>query len=119
MTEKPPHFPVAFVVELSAIGVAPASNFPELQALAEKIEEQMRAAIGAAGGASLHKRWAEVRPASREELLNFVPRKVHFSKDDATWVCTTEFVSRKNLTANKEEVTCRLCRKKLGLMDTP
>jgi hypothetical protein len=117
--EKPPHFPVAFVVELSAIGTVPASLFPELQTLADSFEQEVRERLEKAGAASMHKRWAEIRPASREELLNFVPRKVHFSKDGATWICTTEFVSRKHLTANREEVTCRLCRKKLGLMEAP
>ena len=80
----------------------------------------MRAALETAGGASnLHKRWAEVRPASREELLNFVPRKKHFSESKGTWICTTDHVSPKNLTTSKEEVTCRLCRRKLGLTETP
>jgi hypothetical protein len=117
MKDKPANFPVAFVLELSAIGVAPASLFPALQTLANGLEEHIRAHLETAGASNLHKRWAEVRPATREELLNFVPRKVHFTEDGTTWVCTTAHVSRKNLTANREEVTCRLCRHKLGLLD--
>ncbi len=116
---KPPHFPVAFVIELSSIGVVSATLFPELQTLAETFEAEVRARIEAAGASSMHRRWAEVRPASREELLNFVPRKVHLSERKGTWICSTQHVSYKNLTTVKEEVTCRLCRRLLGLTEAP
>lgn len=111
------HFPVATVIEVSIIGTAPASAFPALQDVARAVQEELTRRFVGHGGKSAHPRWAEVRPATREELLKFVPRKVHYAPDLDKWVCDTVHVSKRNLTSNKEEVTCRLCRRKMGLID--
>ncbi len=110
-------FPIATVVEVSIIGVFPASAYPTLQAEAEKFAEELRARFTAVGGRDPHKRWAEARPATKEEVLNFTPRKLHYTDDGKMHVCDTAHVARRNLTRNREEVTCKLCRRKLGITD--
>lgn len=60
-------------------------------------------------------RGGQVRPMTQEELLSIIPRKVHMATDsDRGWLCDTPHVSLKNVTANKAEVTCKKCLKKLG-----
>ncbi len=110
-------FPVGTVVEISIIGVFPASAYPTLQTIVENFQDDLRAEFERVGGKDAHPRWAEVRPASKEELLHFTPRKMHFTDDGSTHVCDTAFVSKRNLTRNREEVTCKLCRRKLGITE--
>ena len=97
------------------MGVFPASLYTELQGIAERAEAHFRELASDAGGRDFVRQWIEIRPATREEVLHFQPRKVHFSEDGARWACTTERVARRNLTADRESVTCRLCRRALGL----
>lgn len=108
-------FPIATVVEVSIIGVYPASAYPTLQTMVEEFQNELRARFEAAGGKDPHSRWAEVRPATKEEVLHFTPRKLHFTDDGTSHVCDTAHVARRNLTTNREEVTCKLCRRKLGI----
>ncbi len=114
---KPAHFPVATVIEVSIIGVAPASAYPELQTMTRAFQAELTKRFEDLGGKAPHPRWAEVRPATREELLTFIPRKRHYSADLRDWLCDTAHVAQRNLTSNKDEVTCRLCRRALGLID--
>ena len=111
----PRKFPVATIVEVSIIGVFPASAYPTLRTMVEEFQAELRAKFEAAGGRDAHGRWAEVRQASKEEVLHFVPRKTHYSEDGSSHVCDTVYVAKRNLTRNREEVTCKLCRRKLGL----
>ena len=108
-------FPIATVVEVSIIGVFPASAYPTMQTIVEEFQKELRARFEAAGGKDSHGRWAEVRQATKEEVLHFTPRKLHFTEDGKNHVCDTAYVARRNLTTNREEVTCKLCRRKLGI----
>jgi hypothetical protein len=108
-------FPVATVVEISVIGVYPASLYPTLQTIAERLQDELRKQFEAAGGKDPQPRWVEVRQATREEVLHFTPRKMHFTKDGEAHVCDTAYVSKRNLTTDREKVTCKLCRRKMGL----
>jgi hypothetical protein len=108
-------FPVATIVEISIIGVYPASAYPTLQTLVEKFQEQLALAFVEAGGRDPHNRWAEARPATKEEVLHFTPRKLHFTEDGDTHACDTAYVAKRNLTRDREKVTCKLCRRKLGI----
>jgi hypothetical protein len=110
-----PKFPIATVVEVSIIGVFPASAYPTMQTLVEEFQAELRARFEAAGGKDAHNRWAEVRQATKEEVLHFTPRKTHFTEDGKKHVCDTVYVAKRNLTTNREEVTCKLCRRRLGI----
>ena len=119
MTDKPEaavaKFPVATVVEVSIIGVFPASAYPTLQTLVEAFQEELKAKFVEAGGRDAHGRWAEARQATKEELLHFTPRKLHFTEDGEAHLCDTAYVAKRNLTRDREKVTCKLCRRKLGI----
>jgi hypothetical protein len=54
-----------------------------------------------------------VRPMTQEELLTIIPRKVHMARD-AQQICDTPHVSKKNLTEDPDDVTCKKCLKILG-----
>lgn len=108
-------FPVATVVEVSIIGVFPASAYPTLQTLVEAFQEELKAKFVAAGGLDPHGRWAEARQATKEEVLHFTPRKLHFTKDGEAHLCDTAYVAKRNLTRDREKVTCKLCRRELGI----
>jgi hypothetical protein len=108
-------FPIATVVEISIIGVFPAAAYPTLQTVVEDAVRELSARFEVAGGRDPHNRWSEVRPATKEEVLHFTPRKLHFTEDGTSHVCDTAHVARRNLTTNREEVTCKLCRRKLGI----
>jgi hypothetical protein len=108
-------FPVATVVEVSIIGVFPASAYPTLQTLVEAFQEELKAKFVEAGGRDPHGRWAEARQATKEEVLHFTPRKLHFTEDGTTHLCDTAYVAKRNLTRDREKVTCKLCRRKLGI----
>jgi hypothetical protein len=112
---EPQKFPIATILEVSIIGVFPASAYPTLQTIIEEFQNELRARFEAAGGRDAHNRWAEVRQATKEEVLHFMPRKMHFTQDGKVHVCDTAYVAMRNLTTNREEVTCRLCRRKLGI----
>jgi hypothetical protein len=115
MSNSAAKFPIATVVEVSIIGVFPASEYPTLQTLVEKFREELRQQFEAAGGRDVYSRWTEVRQATREEVLHFTPRKRHFTNDGHGHVCDTPHVAQRNLTTNREEVTCKLCRRALGI----
>jgi hypothetical protein len=108
-------FPVATVIEISIIGVYPASLYPTLQTEIEKFQAELQRKFVDFGGRDAHPRWAEVRQATKEEVLHFTPRKIHYSRDGKMHVCDTVHVSKRNLTRNIEEVTCKLCKRKLGI----
>lgn len=108
-------FPVATCVEISIIGIFPAADYPALQTIVEKFQEELKARFVEAGGKDPHGRWAEARQATKEEVLHFTPRKLHFTEDGKTHLCDTAFVAKRNLTRDREEVTCKLCRRKLGI----
>lgn len=111
----PTKFPVATVVEVSIIGVFPAAEYPALQTLVEKLQAELKDKFVELGGRDAHDRWAEARQATKEEVLHFTPRKLHFTADGVTHVCDTAFVSKRKLTRDREKVTCKLCRRKLGI----
>jgi hypothetical protein len=93
MSDDPvPKFPIATVVEISIIGVFPASEYLTLQALVEKHQNELRALFESAGGRDSFLRWAEVRPATKEEVLRFTPRKMHFTGDGHSHACDTKHV---------------------------
>jgi len=117
MSDKPVNFPLGTVVEVSIIGSVSSGAYLELQTMANEMQATLMKRFVELGGKAAHPRWAEVRPATREELLHFIPRKVHYSENGQKWICDTAHVSRRNLTSNKEAVTCRLCRRKLGVVD--
>ena len=120
MTEpSPAKWPIATVVEISVIGVFPASEYPALQTLVEQFQEELHARFETAGGRDVQNRWVEVRQATREEVLHFTPRKLHYTEDGRRHACDTAHVARRNLTTNREEVTCKLCRRKLALVEAP
>lgn len=54
-----------------------------------------------------------MRGLTREEAIVLIPRKIHMNQD-GRHICDTPFVAKKYLTDNEEQVTCRLCLKKLG-----
>lgn len=107
-------FPIATCVEISVIGIFPATDYPTLQAIAEKLQEELKAKFIEAGGKDPHGRWAEARPATKEEVLHFTPRKVHMS-ERGRQICDTVYVAKRNLTRDREKVTCKLCRRKMGI----
>ncbi len=111
-----PKFPIATVVEISIIGVFPASEYPALQTAIDKFQEELREKFIALGGRDPHPRWAEARQASKEEVLHFTPRKMHMERGGRQ-ICDTAYVARRNLTRNREKVTCKLCMRKMGISD--
>jgi hypothetical protein len=109
-------FPVATIVEVSIIGVYPASAYPTLQTLVEKFSEELTRAFVEVGGRDSHNSWAEVRQATREEVFRFMPRKMHFyAGGNCVHLCDTVYVAKRNMTSDREKVTCKLCRRKLGI----
>jgi hypothetical protein len=64
-------------------------------------------------GFKLYLRTGQVRPMTQEELLSILPRKVHMAREQSggvmNQICETPHVSRKNLTTNTDEVTCKRC----------
>lgn len=109
-------FPIATVVEVSIIGVFPASAYPTLQTMIEKFQDELREKFIALGGRDAHPRWAEARQATKEEVLHFTPRKTHYTtKPGERQICDTVHVSKRNLTTDREKVTCRLCLRKMGI----
>lgn len=63
-------------------------------------------------GVSVHFPRGTFRPMTKEEALAFTPRKFHYAPDGER-VCSTEFVSRKQLTEDRSKVTCKLCLKEM------
>lgn len=59
-------------------------------------------------GVTVHFPQGTFRPMNREEAVAFVPRKFHWAPEGER-VCNTEFVSRKQLTDERNKVTCKLC----------
>lgn len=55
---------------------------------------------------------ADVRPAPHEMLLAVQPRRVHYAPTGRQ-ICDTAHVSYKNLSKNPDEVTCKLCLKRM------
>jgi hypothetical protein len=108
-------FPIATVVEISAIGIFPASDYTTLQKIADKLRDELLAQFLAAGGRDVYPRWVEVRQATKEEVLCFTPRKVHYTRNGKTQACRTPYVAKRNLTTEREKVTCRLCQREFGL----
>jgi len=113
--KRTPDMPIAVVLELSIIGSTTATALPALQTLVESMMDELKKRFEAVGGSNPHTRRLTARPARYEELLTFVPRKKHFSADDVSWICDTAHVSRFNLTRDTKAVTCKLCRRELGL----
>ncbi len=64
-------------------------------------------------GIGVHFPKGTFRPMTREEALAFTPRKYHYAPDGDR-VCSTEFVSQKQLTDDRSKVTCKLCLKVIG-----
>ena len=112
--KKPPNFPVAMVVEISAVGSVPATQIPALQEIANQMLEDLVRRFSELAGAKVYPRWSEARPATRDELLNFIPRKTHYTIDGFEWACDTAHVARRNLVRDPPAVTCKLCRKILA-----
>lgn len=56
--------------------------------------------------------FGQLRPLTRDEAMEFVPRRKHMSRG-GRHICPTPHVSPKNLVEDKNEVTCRLCLKVL------
>jgi len=111
----PPRFPIATVVEISILGIFPAADYVRLQLAAEEIQTLLRERFLALGGRDVYPRWAEARQATKEEVLHFTPRKVHYAEDGAQ-ICDTVYVAVRNLTRQREKVTCKLCLRKLAAM---
>jgi len=111
---KPPNLPMAMVVEVSVVCSIPATQIPELQEIATGIQAELVEQIEALAQAKVYPRWAEARPATRDELLSFVPRKMHYTENGDDHACDTLHVARKNLTRDARAVTCKLCIRFLG-----
>lgn len=117
VADNRPKWPIATVLEVRIFGTFPAADFNNLTAVAGAHSRQLREAFDEAGGRDSLVQWVEVRPATREEVLHIQPRKIHYSEDGRRWLCGTERVARRNLTAHREEVTCRLCKRGLGIRE--
>jgi len=101
--------PIAMVIEVSVIGSLPATEIPALQEMADAVLVELTRRFEGRTGAKVFPRWAEVRPATRDELLMFIPRKMHYTDDGDDHACDTMHVARKNLTKDVHSVTCKLC----------
>lgn len=111
--KKPANLPIAIVIEVSVVGSIAASKIPELQEMADAVLVELTRRFEGRG-AKVFPRWSEVRPATRDELLSFIPRKMHYTEDGDDHACDTMHVSRKNLTKDMHAVTCKLCLRFLG-----
>jgi hypothetical protein len=116
MSNSVKKFPIATVVEISIIGVFPASEYLTLKSAVDELQVELSDRFEKLGGRDAHLRWVDVRPATREETIHFTPRKVHFIQNDRQ-ICDTAYVAKRNLTADREKVTCKLCRRKLGIYE--
>lgn len=112
-------WPVATVVEIRLMGVFPASLYLRLQEEMDRAETSIRETFSDLGGRDAIRQWVEVRPATREEILYFQPRKRHFGplESGKRWACDTPHVARRNLTRDREQVTCKLCKRVLGIQE--
>jgi hypothetical protein len=109
----PPKFNIATVVEVSIIGTFPAFKYPGLQSAVEAFEANLREIFIRVGGENAHTRRVDVRPATKEEVLHFTPRKIHYSENGLHWICGTAHVALCNLSNDVSRVTCKLCRQVL------
>lgn len=63
-------------------------------------------------GVNIHFPTGVLRPMTRDEAVQLVPRKWHFRSGE-NWLCSTEHVSLKNVTDERDLVTCKLCLKEM------
>ncbi len=102
---------VPVCIDLVVVSNSKISEFPLLEKVLQVVVQDALQKFEKEGFRSfLHS--ARVRPMSQEELISIVPRKVHYAPDDIQ-VCDTAHVSKKNLTKDREKVTCRLCIRKM------
>ena len=106
--------PVPVAMELSIICAATIGDVDDLHAILDEARRALMHRIGAYLGSNdrVFLRSGETRLATQEELLACVLRKMHMRGEGPRGIgqiCSTRFVSSKNLTDNPVEVTCKLC----------
>lgn len=101
---------IPMIIELTLVATCKISERDLLHAVLDKALEEMRGLFGE-NEFQLFSRGGEVRPATEEEVQDLLPRKMHLRDQDDPhkWVCDTRHVSQKNITDDKDKVTCKLC----------
>lgn len=104
-------------IEVDFATSAKLDDIGRLEQVLEKAVEDVQKRF-AKDGYTIYVRSGTVRPMSQEELLALIPRKIHLAADgqDGTpgWLCKTAHVAAKNITSERDDVTCKLCLKALG-----
>jgi hypothetical protein len=102
---------VPVAIDLSFVTSVKLEDMPILEQVLAKTTEDVLKRFQK-DGFKVFVRAGVVRPMTQEELLSILPRKVHMAHEDG-WLCDTAHVALKNVTDNRDDVTCKLCLKKL------
>lgn len=107
-----PDTQVTVAFEMIAFVTGTREQLANLHARASKSIEVLYAACEKDGTQIVQAR-GQMRALRADEAMEVIPRKKHKRGEDGLQICSTEHVAEKHLTDEDDEVTCKLCLKKM------